>query len=241
MGTRPGAANTTGVLRLLIAFALLLASGCATQSRGVNGDLLHGRAPRRAVLVNGAGKLTDGIVDVRGDDWRAQAAAVLGSPQAYVEYDLGRTENIGAAYLQADANDFYTLSVSDDGVHFNPLWRAEPAPRPGFQSRWAENLHGRGRYLRLSVSGGDGRYSAARLPCTRRAAGVPAALYRAAARRRRSCCGARRSYWAFAGAVSGAGVRRRPLVVDDASRALCRSSPVCAGLRRSRRRGPSAA
>ena len=115
------------------------------------------------MLVNDATKLTDGVVDMRGDDWRARAAAVLGSPQASVEYDLGRSETIGAAYVQADANDFYVLSVSDDGVHFSPLWSAAPAAETGLQPRWAENLHGRGRYLRFSASGGDGRYSATEL------------------------------------------------------------------------------
>jgi hypothetical protein len=157
------AANTGGVVRLLIALVLLLASGCATQSRGTDGDLLHGRAPVGSSLVDGAAKLTDGVVNTRGDDWSSSAAMLLRSSRAYVEYDLGRHVPLGAAYVQADANDFYTLSVSDDGTHFKTLWRARPVGEAGLQPRWAANLHGAGRYLRLEASGGDGRYSATEL------------------------------------------------------------------------------
>ncbi len=117
----------------------------------------------RAVAASDAKKLTDGTVGTWGDDWRSNNSVVLGSSRAFIEYDLGHRANIAAAYIQADSNDFYTLGISDDGVHFTTLWQARPSGESGLQGRWAENLHGQGRYLRLAASGGDGRYSATEL------------------------------------------------------------------------------
>ncbi len=144
---------------LLLGTLLLLVSGCRAKHARPEGDLLYGHAPLRSVRVADPAKLTDGVVGVWGDDWRSRAAAVLPSTQAYVEYDLGQSTELVAAYLQADANDYYTLSVSDDGVHFTTLWRANPTRETGLQPRWAKNLHARGRYVRLQASGGDGRFS----------------------------------------------------------------------------------
>ena len=52
--------------------------------------------------------------------------------------------------------------MSGDGLAFAPLWTA-PVDEPGMQPRAARDLHGTGRYLRLSASGGDGVYAVAEL------------------------------------------------------------------------------
>ena len=148
--------------RFLIALVVVLAAGCA-RPNGVAGDLLSGRAPGRSVAVDGPAKLTDGAVAARGDNWQSQPAALLRTRAAYVEFDLGRRTAIDAAYVQADANDTYTLSVSDDGTRWQPLWRAGPAAEQGLSPRWARNLGGNARYVRLSADGGDGYYSATEL------------------------------------------------------------------------------
>ncbi len=159
------------MLRLLLALLLLLAGGCARAPQA-NGDLLRGRAPERAVHADGAGKLTDGVVDTRGDDWRSASATVLRSTQAYVQYDLGKRVALDAAYVQGDANDTYVVSASDDGVHFTPLWRAGPVSETGLSPRWATGLGGHGRYIRLGAEGGDGLYSATELAVYERAPAV---------------------------------------------------------------------
>jgi hypothetical protein len=73
--------------------------------------------------------------------------------------DLGAETPVRCALIDADGNDTYTLSVSSDGRTFAPLWAAAPDEDAGQQLRAGRSLHGTGRYLRLSASGGVGRWS----------------------------------------------------------------------------------
>jgi hypothetical protein len=66
---------------------------------------------------------------------------------------------VRCALVDADGNDSYTLSVSSDGRTFAPLWTATPDEDPGQQLRAGRDLHGAGRYLRLSAAGGDGQWA----------------------------------------------------------------------------------
>ena len=89
-----------------------------------------------------------------GEDWNAAAAAVLQSERAFVDYDLGQSVPIDAAYLQGDNNDDYVVSVSDDGKSFRELWVARPVASAGLRGRAADGLGGQGRWVRLSARGG---------------------------------------------------------------------------------------
>ena len=53
--------------------------------------------------------------------------------------------------------------ISEDHSNFVPLWTAEPRPEPGMRQRWTDKLSAQGRWVRLTVRGGDSAYSVAEL------------------------------------------------------------------------------
>jgi hypothetical protein len=145
---------------------LLLALGIAASATACGREatsLLARAHPSRASGISTVDVLTDGRSAPDGDDWNGAAAAVLESPAAFVEYDLGRSARIRGAYLQGDNNDEYVVSASEDGQAFHEIWVAPPVAAPGLRGRSTDGLDAQGRWLRLSGRGGDGRYSIAEL------------------------------------------------------------------------------
>src|SRR5690606_7626256 len=153
---RVGARRLSRVLGLALTTWLLAVSAPA-QAAGEN--LLEGRQPTRVQEVRNARVLTDGVRARDGDEWNTNLTAVFANGRAFVEYDLGRSTSIVAAYLQGDNNDRYIVSVSEDGKRFRELWSAPPHDRPGLQARHSSSLRGSGRYVRISAREGDGAYS----------------------------------------------------------------------------------
>jgi hypothetical protein len=155
--------NVRPLMRLLVV-ALLLAAGCGPVAPAGEKSLLAGLRPEGAVDVQNAARLTDGIASYEGDFWDTDLVARLRSVSSYVAYDLGSQRAIRCAFLQGDDNDDYQLSGSLDGVTWTRLWdgRAMPHAGAGMRTR-AGQLDGRARYLRLTASGGDGRYTVAEL------------------------------------------------------------------------------
>jgi hypothetical protein len=151
------------------ACAALLLAGCtgvATKLAGQPGPeagLIRGTLPSRVDHVRHPDRLTDGIAAMPGDPARTELTAVFTSPDASVVYDLGAETAIACAVIVADADDHYTLALSDEGAAFRPLWEAPPIDDRGLQPRVARELRGSGRYLRLSASGGDGMFAVAEL------------------------------------------------------------------------------
>ena len=141
---------------------------------GPSHNLTAGKQPARSGDVVNPALLTDDRTATEGADWNAAAATALHGEGAFVEYDLGKVEPIDAAYIQADNNDEYVFTVSDDGQAFRPLWVAPPVPSPGLRGRSTEGLGARGRYVRMSPRGGDGVYSVAELQLWTGAAVQPA-------------------------------------------------------------------
>jgi hypothetical protein len=84
---------------------------------------------------------------------------VFTSTSAFVTYDLGAPKPIRAAYLQGDNNDDYTLSISDDGSRWSPLWTAGPVSDSGLRPRATAQLNATARYVRVGVRGGDRSYA----------------------------------------------------------------------------------
>lgn len=132
-----------------MATPLLLALWAVTAAG--QGNLLAGHGPGLD------GRLTDGEVAYDGDEWLGPKAVLL-PPGAAWQWDLGASQPLLGVALQADNNDVYVVAASEDGASFAPLFRAEPTGGSGLRARFGA-VSGRGRYLRLTAEGGDGRYS----------------------------------------------------------------------------------
>ena len=147
---------------LLPLIAVLWTTGAARRAQA-DDNLLAGRRPSSSSGVSNARAITDGVGAFEGDEWNSSVAALFSSEKAYAEYDLGRSVGIAAGYLQGDNNDEYVVSISEDHSNFVPLWTAEPRPEAGMRQRWTSQLSAHGRWVRLTVRGGDSAYSVAEL------------------------------------------------------------------------------
>ncbi|MFI5309207.1 MAG: discoidin domain-containing protein, partial [Polyangiales bacterium] len=154
--TAPAAA-----VALPLAIAICTMLGCKAHAQPKS--LLAGRAPMRQVGVRNAAVLTDGVIAPAGDAWSTDVTAIFDSQNAFVEYDLGRSSKISAAFLQGDNNDSYLVQISNDGSSYTDLWVAGPADGAGLRARSTASLSGSGRYVRVRVRGGDGHYSLSEL------------------------------------------------------------------------------
>jgi hypothetical protein len=145
------------------AFCAAVALGAATAARGQqSGNLLLGKQPSRNQGVLNPARLTDGTAAREGSFWDTDLTSRF-PPGAFVVYDLGSEQPLAAAWLQGDNNDLYELSLSSDGESWNPLWVGGPVGGAGLRTRETAALSGKGRYLRVSASGGDGSYSLSEL------------------------------------------------------------------------------
>jgi hypothetical protein len=154
----------------LVAFFVALFTGVlgcigapAGDGRGDSSNLLAGLRPMAENDVKRADVITDSVVARAGDPWATNLTAVLSSTGAYVKYDLGRSCRLRSAILQGDNNDEYSISVSEDDVAYRPLWTAGAIGGGGVQTRFSPELEGSGRYVRLTVTGGDHSYSVSEL------------------------------------------------------------------------------
>jgi hypothetical protein len=148
---------------LLLPLAAALWTTSVARPASADDNLLAGLRPSSSSGVSNARAITDGAGAFEGDEWNSSVAALFSSERAFVEFDLGRSVPIAAAYLQGDNNDEYVVSISEDHSNFVPLWTAEPRPEAGMRQRWTDHLSAHGRWVRLGVRGGDSAYSVAEL------------------------------------------------------------------------------
>ena len=111
-----------GLKLLMLCLALVVAGTGMAGASTPDENLLRDLRPSRVEQVRRASELTDGRVAKEGSAWKTTAAAIFDGLNAYVEYDLGRSEVIGAVYLQGDNNDRYAVLGSEDGKTFQELW-----------------------------------------------------------------------------------------------------------------------
>ena len=121
-------------------------------------SLIAGKQPTHSEGVRNAERLTDGIYSNEGDEWLTDVTSRFSSAQSFVEYSLGDDVPLACALVQADNNDVYFLSGSEDRVHWQPLWRVDAEGGPGMRVR-TQRLQASARYVRLSATGGDALYS----------------------------------------------------------------------------------
>jgi hypothetical protein len=145
---------------VLAAVVAAIGAGGASpaQAQGPAENLLAGKKPSSNQGVLNPGRLTDGTAAREGSFWDTDLTArfPVGS---FVIYDLGSEQSVAAAWLQGDNNDVYEVALSSDGASFNSVWQAGPQGEAGLRVRETAALSGKGRYLRISATGGDGSYS----------------------------------------------------------------------------------
>ncbi len=175
---RPSASPSLRAL-LVSALPIVLVTVSAVPAHA-DGNLLAKRSPSASAGIANVRAITDDVASFEGEEWNSSGTATFTSDRAFVEYDLGRSVAINAAYLEGDNNDEYVVSVSDDHANFSVLWSARPRPEPGLRDRWGDNLNGHGRWVRVTVRGGDAAYSIAELQLfEERPAQLPPQLHRA--------------------------------------------------------------
>ena len=144
--------------RVFFAALLLVASALPTTARAEPQSLIAGKLPVRSHGVKNASRLTDGLYGNEGDEWLTDVTARFLSARSFVEYDLGADRPIRCALAQADNNDVYVLSGSQDGEKWQSLWRVGAETAAGMRLR-NQKLEASARYVRLSATGGDALYS----------------------------------------------------------------------------------
>lgn len=140
---------------LAVAFALTALSANAQ-------SVLQGRFPTRAEGAARVERLNDGVTAVDGDAWDGPGAVLLPTDVS-VEWDLGRMVRITGAAIQADNNDEYLISVSGDGSTWHAIARFGGVEGAGLRTRSDLSLDATARFVRLTASGGDGRFSVSEL------------------------------------------------------------------------------
>ncbi|MFT3842627.1 MAG: discoidin domain-containing protein [Myxococcaceae bacterium] len=127
-------------------------------------NVLRGRSPIDSPLR----AITDGVVGVEGSGWSSPEAAQTTQNKG-VTWDLGARVEVDKVAVQADNNEEWVLSASDDGKAFHELWRGPAVDAPGLQTRSA-SIDGAGRYFRLTGEKGDGKQGVAELELFRKGA-----------------------------------------------------------------------
>lgn len=124
------------------------------------GNLLASKGPWAWQDVRGQiVRVTDGEIAPEGAIWDAPIAVILDSPAATLTWDLGAVLRLQAAWIQADANDYYSVWGSTDGRSFRDLGRIDPVEGHGLRGRKLALGGMPVRYLRFGEGQGDGRYS----------------------------------------------------------------------------------
>jgi hypothetical protein len=121
-------------------------------------SLIAGKLPSRSEGVKNPNRLTDGVFSNEGDEWLTDVTSRFSSARSFVQYDLGTDRPIRCALVQADNNDVYILSGSQDGEKWQALWRVGAEAAAGVRLR-NQKLEASARYVRLSATGGDALYS----------------------------------------------------------------------------------
>ncbi len=164
LGSRRGSHPSVGTaLAVLIAWLGVLSSACSGAGSASAHDVLRGVKPSHVAQLDDADRLTDDTVAVEGDPWETNLTSVFHSPFSEVDWDLGKTVHLRAAYLQGDNNDEFFVAGSTDGKAYRPIWQASTAHGPGMRARFSTEVDADVRYVRLTARGGDLSVSASEL------------------------------------------------------------------------------
>jgi hypothetical protein len=155
--------------RLALSVCILTSLTSAVRADGPTsscpaGNLLAGRLPTAWHQIRGTlARATDGEKAPEGALWNAPLAVVLDSDRASLTWDLGALIPLAAVWMQADANDRYTVSGSTDGRDFRSLGNIDVVEGHGLRARTLGLGGVAVRYLRFGDGVGDGFYSLAEI------------------------------------------------------------------------------
>ena len=157
-------------IRLLTPLALTLTLGVsvlaapAARAACPAGNLLAGKQAWAWQELRGQKELaTDGVKAPEGAIWDAALAVVLDTGAATITWDLGDAFPLAAAWIQADANDSYSLWGSTDGRRFSELGHINPVEGHGLRGRSLGLGNTPVRFLRFGEGVGDNLYSLAEI------------------------------------------------------------------------------
>jgi hypothetical protein len=140
------------------------AQGPATPTACPGGNLLASRPPVAWHQIRGQlARATDGEKAPEGALWNAPLAVILDSDRSSLTWDLGAPVALAAVWIQADANDRYTVSGSLDGRDFRTLGSIDMVQGHGLRARTVAPGGVTVRYLRFGDGVGDGYYSLAEI------------------------------------------------------------------------------
>jgi hypothetical protein len=128
-------------------------------------SLLSGLRPGVArPLPGNAARLTDGQIAPEGGVWDAPVAVRIEDLETVMTFDLETGRTLRSFLVQADANDSYLFEGSADGVGFARLAEVPALPGVhGLRTRALRIAPIHLRFLRLRLTGGDGRASISEL------------------------------------------------------------------------------
>lgn len=108
--------------------------------------------------VDNAQSLHDGIISIEGGIWNSPLTAIFKDSKSSVTYDLGERYSLKALYIQADNNDRYQISGSEDKRTWYQLWVVPRVAEAGMRSRGTA-IDVNARYVRIAPLDGDRNYS----------------------------------------------------------------------------------
>ncbi len=141
-------------LMRFLSLCLLLTASLAARAENV---LAH-RVPVSQPPLESLMRLTDAEVVSDGERWDGPATAIV-PPGTVLTWDLGSSQPVSGAAIQADNNDDYLVSFSDDGAVWRTAWKAGAIDGAGLKTRFSTTTLGTTRFIKLEMAGGDGRYS----------------------------------------------------------------------------------
>jgi hypothetical protein len=124
-------------------------------------------------FTNGAEIMSDGILPAQSIPWDSASCVHWKDRSATFVIDIEKTGIVRDMTLQVSGDDLYLIEASMDGVSFREILRILPeyggkAPEMDTMSTSGESIHFmkeididpfQARYLRITASGGDGKYA----------------------------------------------------------------------------------
>ena len=82
-----------------VAAAMMIGAATPARAQGPKSNLLQGKRPSRSEGVLNTERLTDGTAASEGSFWDTDLTSRFTAPDAFLVYDLGSEQHLGAVWL----------------------------------------------------------------------------------------------------------------------------------------------